>query len=72
MVYFIPAHAGDGFQAKRAALIDRQGASALDTFVQVPKFTQTESFATGKTMMDLQAHIAMHGRRVHDYGRITQ
>jgi hypothetical protein len=31
-----------------------------------------EPFATGKTMTDLLAHIAMIGRRVHDHGRNAQ
>ncbi|MET0532533.1 MAG: hypothetical protein ABW003_30155, partial [Microvirga sp.] len=52
MVHIIPAHTDEEFQEKRAAFIDRHGVNASDTFVRVHKFTQTEPFATGKTMAD--------------------
>lgn len=70
VVHVIPAHTDEEFEEKRAAFLDEHGANPRDIFVQVHKFTQAEPFTTGKTMPDLLAHIAMHGRRVHDPKRI--
>jgi hypothetical protein len=69
MVHVIPAHTDEEFEEKRAAFIQEHGANPGDIFVQVHKFTQEEPFTTGKTMMDLLAHVSMNGRRVYDNGR---
>lgn len=70
VVHVIPAYSDEECEEKRAAVLEEHGAHSGDVFVQVHKFTQAEPFTTGKTMSDLLAHVAMNGRRVHDYGRI--
>jgi hypothetical protein len=72
VVHVIPAHSDEEFQEKRAAFLEEHGAHPRDVFVQVHMFTQADPFTTGKTMSDLLAHVAMNGRRVHDYGRNAQ
>ena len=72
VVHVIPAHTDEEFQEKRAALFDEHGTHPRDVFVQVHGFTQADPFTTGKTMLDLLAHVAMNGRRVHDHGRIPR
>jgi hypothetical protein len=72
IVHVIPAHSDEEFQERRAAFLEEYGARPGDVFVQVHGFAQADPFTTGKTMLDLLAHVAMNGRRVHDHGRITR
>ncbi|WP_457093946.1 hypothetical protein [Microvirga sp. P5_D2] len=72
LVHVIPAHSDEEFRERQAAFIDRASANASDTFMRVHGHGVDEPFATGKTMTDLLAHIAMIGRRVHDHGRNAQ
>lgn len=71
LVCDIPAHSDEEFREKGAAFTRDIGRMPL-TFVRVHKFTQTEAFTTSRTRTDLLAHIAMNGRRVHDYRRNAQ
>jgi hypothetical protein len=72
VVHVIPARCDENFQEKRSALLEERDARPGDVFVQVHGFTQADPFTTGKTMLDLLAHVATNGHRVHDHGRIPR